>query len=91
MVEFSIEVMGVPGIESKVLNKFFDFFSSCFNSFDVVHNMTSDAGEGYIKIESYMDLREEVVNEVLEDFTGDLFEIEGVLAVNFECEERSEA
>ena len=30
MVDFSIEVMGVPGIESKVLNKFFDFFSTLF-------------------------------------------------------------
>ena len=91
MVDFSIEVMGVPGIESKVLNKFFDFFSSCFNSLDVVHNMTSNTEEGYIKIESRMDLREEVVNEVLEDFTVDLFEIEGVLSTEFRYEERSEA
>ena len=91
MVDFSIEVMGVPGIESKVLDKFFDFFSSCFNSFDVVHNMTSHTEEGYIEIKSRMDLREEIVNEVLEDFTGDLYEIEGVLAVKFEYEERSEA
>lgn len=91
MVDFSIEVMGVPGIESKVLDKFFDFFSSCFNSLDVVHNMTSRTEEGYIEIKSRMDLREEVVNEILDDFTGELFEIDGVLSIDFRYEERSEA
>lgn len=91
MVDFSIEVIGVPGIESKVLDKFFDFFSSCFNSLDVVQNMTSNTEEGYIEIKSRMDLREEIVDEILEDFTGELFEIEGVLSTEFKYEERSEA